>query len=175
MAEVFVLLRSAVTALFLLAAFAPAQTAINPFLGYWKLNPGRSTFPSPPPDGYFNFRRYEQKPDGWVAHTVISGMSKAGDLLYTVARYDEKEYPVYNSSTLGTYLASGTKPAMTVAFKRMDDHTLQYTDRVNGRITSRGPCTVSADGGTLTIESHAFNAEGKETSVSIFVYEPQAK
>jgi hypothetical protein len=161
------------TALVFLVGGAGGQTASNPLIGYWKLNLNRSTISGKPPEGYFNFRKYEQKPNGWMAHTVTSGMAKAGDFLFTVARYDDTEYPVYNSGTLGTFLSSGTKPDMTVAFKRIDERTIEYTDRIKGRIASRGPCTVSRDGATLTIVSHAFDADGKEKSVSTSVYERQ--
>lgn len=159
--------------LLFLAGGAGGQTVGNPFVGSWKLNLSRSTIAGKPPEGYFNFRRYEQKPNGWMVHTVTSGTAKGGDFLFTVARYDDTEYPVYNSGTLGTFLSSGTKPDMTVAFKRIDERTIEYTDRVKGRVTSRGPCTVSKDGATLTIVSHAFDAEGRERPVSTSVYERQ--
>jgi hypothetical protein len=161
----------ATATLLFLMGHAGAQIAANPFIGYWKLNLNRSTFAGTPPEGYFNFRRYEETPNGWVAHTAMSGTAKTGDFLFTVVRYDEKEYPVYNSATLATFLTAETKPDMMVAFKRIDERTIEYTDRIKGRISSRGPCTVSRDGTTLTIVSHAFDAEGKERSVSTMVYE----
>lgn len=159
--------------LILLITAAHAQTATNPFAGYWKLNVTRSTIAGNTPEGYFNYRQYEEKPGGWIAHTMIQGFTKAADILFTVAKYDGNEYPVYTSASLGTFLANGTKSDRTVAFKRVDDHTIEYTDRTNGKITSHGPCTISTDGKTLTITSRAVDATGKERAASTMVYERQ--
>jgi len=163
-------------ALLVLTGITGAQPArTNPFIGRWKLNVGRSTFPDPPPQGYFNLRQYEEMPDGSVAHTMLWGTSGTGDLLVTVARWDGNEFPVYNAHTLAPFLANGTKPVMTVTFKRVDEHTIEYTDRVSGRISSHGPCSVSPDGSTLTIVSHALDPGGKERSLTTLIYERQTK
>ena len=106
-------------------------------------------------------------------HTVVSTIDKAADFAYTAARYDEKEYPVYTSETLGTFLSAGTMPARTVAFKRADLYTLEYTDRQNGKITGTGTSIVSKDGKTITETNRTFDSQGKETSSNVVVYEKQ--
>ena len=161
-------------ALMFLTGLAGAQTEVaSRFAGFWKLSVSRSKIAGSSGDGYFNYRQYEPRADGLVAHTMIRGDATRGDFLFTVARYDGKEYPVYDSRSLAAFLAAGTKPDLTVTFKRLDDSTIEYTDRVKGRIASGGPCAVSRDGTTLTIVSHTFDAEGRERSVSTLVYERQ--
>jgi hypothetical protein len=151
-------------------AQAPAE---NPFIGFWKLNLERSRLPTPPPANYVRLRRYEDQGGGWMFHTIIDSIGKAADFTFAAARYDEKEYPVYTSGTLGTFLSTGTMPARTVAFRRTDLYTLEYTDRQNGKISATGSSTVTKDGKTLTETNRTFDSQGKETSTSVVIYEKQ--
>src|ERR1700722_14817848 len=108
----------------------PAQAPVeNPFIGSWKLSLERSRLSGTPPPNYVRLRRYEDHGGGWMFHTVVDSIGKAADFTFAAARYDENEYPVYSSQTLGTFLSAGTQPARTVAFKRVDLYTLDYTDR----------------------------------------------
>lgn len=163
------------SALALLCAFAThAQApAANPFLGSWKLNLERSKLSGKLPAGYVSFRHYEDHGSGWMYHTIVNTYETGASFTITAARYDEKEYPVYTSPQLGVFLTTGTKTPRTVAFKKVDPHTLEFTDRYNGTVSARGVCTVSPDGKTLTITDTDFDGNGKKASDNVFVYDRQ--
>ncbi len=151
-------------------AQAPSE---SPFVGMWKMNLERSQLPFSPPPNYSRLRSYQDRGDGWMYHTVIDSIGNAADFTFATARYDEKEYPVYTSRTLGAFLSDGTKPARTVAFKRVDLYTLEYTDRENGKVSGTGSSTVSKDGKTITETDLTFDGQGKQTSRSVVIYEKQ--
>jgi hypothetical protein len=56
------------------------------------------------------------------------------------AKFDGKEYPVKNDPG-----------NTTVSLKRIDDHTIEETDRRNGKITDVIRTTASADGKTINV------------------------
>jgi hypothetical protein len=158
-----------------LAAFgvkAQSPTA-NPFAGVWKQNTERSKMNGTPPPEWRNFRRYEEQANGWMVHTISWSFAGGADFTFTTVRYDGMEYPVYTSSTLGAFLGARRRPVRTVAFKRTDAHTLEFTDRENGKVSATGVCTVSPDGKTLTEDDRDFDPQGKEIVHSILVFEKQ--
>jgi hypothetical protein len=60
-------------------------------------------------------------------------------------KFDGKDYPDY-----GPEITPGT----TSCAKRIDEHTIQVTDKLNGKVTSTHELTVSQDGMTLTDTRH---------------------
>jgi hypothetical protein len=154
---------------FALQAQAPA-TAANPFLGSWKRNFEKSG--APVPAGVTSIREYQDR-GGLMLHTIVTTTPNGGSFTFTAAKYDGQEYPVYVARTLGEFLSTGTKPARTVAFIRKDAHTLEWTDRQNGRISSTGVNQVSEDGKTMTETVKQFDAQGKQTSSSVLVFDKQ--
>jgi hypothetical protein len=123
-------------------------------VGVWKLNPERSHLRARPADSEV-FRQYEDHGNGWMFHTVITISSRGAGFLYAAARYDGKQYPVYNGDLLGESISDGTKTPRTVEFDRISAYQFRWTDRTNGRETQGGICTVSQDGNTLTITAHS--------------------
>ncbi len=122
----------------------------RPFVGIWRLDPGKSHLPAPP-NGFAVYRQYEDHGGGWMYHTVITITPRRTDFLFTAARYDSKQYPVYNAANLGSFIRGGERTPRTVEFTRIDANKFLWTDRFNGRVVAGGVCTVSADGNTLTI------------------------
>ncbi len=143
-----------------LAALSPslvtAQTdsGNQPFVGVWKLNVQRSHMRAPPAD-FALYRQYEDRGDGWMYHTVINVSSRGAGFLFAAARYDGKQYPVYNALLLGKFSSLGTPTPRTVEFDRISSHQFRWTDRTNGNVVEGGVCTVSADGNTLSITDQA--------------------
>ena len=146
----------------------------NVFIGTWKLNLQKSKLQGSPPPNYADFRKYEDRGGGWMFHTIIFSWAGGAGFGFTAARYDGKEYPVYTSSDeLGAFLTQGTKPVRTVAFKLVDSHTLEFTDRENGKTSASGVCTVSTDGKVLTETDRLFDNQGKEKSTVVSIYDKQ--
>jgi hypothetical protein len=56
-------------------------------------------------------------------------------------KFDGKDYPQQGPRAT---------PGETSSAKRIDEHTLQVTDKLNGKVTSRHESVVSQDGMTLT-------------------------
>jgi hypothetical protein len=145
----------------------------NPFVGMWKLSLERSRLSDSPPPNYVRFRGYQDRGGGWMYHTIVDSIGNAADFTFAAVRYDGKEYPVYTSLTLGRFLSLGAKSPRTVAFRTTDPRTLDYIDRVIGKITATGTSTVSKDGKTITETDRTFDSGGREKSKSIVVYEKQ--
>jgi hypothetical protein len=154
-----------------LQAQAPAPDK-NPFLGIWKLNYQKSTVAAPAP-GTVRMRKYEDRGDGLILHTVVTSGPINVDFLYTACRWDGKEYQVFNSRTLAEFVDKGSKARQTVAITLKDTHTMVWTDRVNGVVTTTGVNQVSEDGKTMTESTKRFDRDGKQTSSSIVIYEKQ--
>jgi hypothetical protein len=58
----------------------------------------------------------------------------------------------------------GLAAPTTRAYSRVDDHTYQYVERVNGKITTTTRATMAADGKTRTLVTTGTNAAGKSVN-----------
>jgi hypothetical protein len=116
----------------LLALIASGLTAADlPFAGKWKMNPSKSEF------GGMTMT-YEQLAGGEMKATE-EGQSFTFKL-------DGKDYP--------------TPWGTTSAWKTIDAHTWESTDKVNGKVTGTDTLKLSADGKTLTVDSKNVRADG---------------
>lgn len=159
-------LPAALALLALAPALASAQTESGnrPFVGVWKLNVEKSHLRARRA-GFELYRQYEDHGSGWMFHTVVNTGTHAVGFLFTAARYDGKQYPVYNGKLLGEFSSAGQKTPRTVAFTRVSAYKILWTDRTNGRVTAGGACTVSQDGRTLTITDELPAGKPKSTQV----------
>jgi hypothetical protein len=174
--------RRRIIACMLLAGFGlSAQTPAPSFrrdllVGSWKVNWEKSKLQiadGPLPNLY---RRYEDYGDGLMLHTVIVvdvTQKHAQLMLIAAVKYDNKEYPTYTSERLANRLSTGKQPLETVAFKVTDAYKMEWTDRTSGKITGTGTVALSQDGKTMTDDSRNFNADGKQVSTAVLVYEKQ--
>jgi len=133
---------------------AHADSGNRPFVGTWKLNPEKSHLHGAP-NGFELFRQYEDHGNGWMFHTVINVSPRGVGFLFAAARYDGKQYPVWNAGLLGRSVIDGQKTPRTVEFDRISAYQFRWTDRTDGKVTQGGLCTVSPDGMTLTITAKA--------------------
>ena len=147
---------------------APAPTS-NKVLGTWKLNLEKSKFsPGEPPRS--NVRQFVARPDGFIIST-ISGISAQGIPTFTMsaARYDGKNYRLYNQVTLAELMMNGTKSQTTQSYKVIDDYTVEITNRENGKVTTVLTRTVSKDLKTMTLVTKGANAQGQPiNNVEVF-------
>jgi hypothetical protein len=156
-----------------LHAQAPA-TGANPFLGSWRLNFEKSGITVPA--GIIVVRQYQDQGGGLMLHTIASISPDPNDgagFTFAAARYDGKDYPVFVPETLGTFLGAGSKPTRTVAFIRKDANTLEWTDRQSGTISATGVNKVAEDGKSMTETVKVFDAQGKQTSSSVAMFDKQ--
>ena len=65
------------------------------------------------------------------------------------------------------------KPPRTAAYFKRDDHTLEWTERVDGKIARTAIFKVSQDGKTLTENVKEFDPTGKLTGTPVIVYAKQ--
>ncbi len=88
-------------------------------------------------------------PDGKPAHNEWTG------------KFDGKDYPLV-----------GDPSSDTRACKKIDDRTMEITNKKAGKVTTTGRVVISADGMTRTLTVTGNDAAGKKVT-STFVYEKQ--
>ena len=66
----------------------------------------------------------------------------------------------------------GAAAPTTRVYSRIDDRTVQYVSKVNGKVTTTTRMTISADGNTRTLVTTGTGADGKPVN-STAVYERQ--
>ncbi len=135
-------------ALFAAALLAVAAWGADPLIGTWKLNLDRSKFsPGPPPKSHtLNFSQ-----DGEFIVSKSEGVNAKGEQTGSSSRWkkDGQDYALTGSKTLDT-----------MAVKRIDDHTADFTYKKAGKVVSSLRLAISKDGKTATTTSKGTNADG---------------
>ncbi len=139
--------RTLVLALMVSVAGATASFAANANMGKWKLNEAKSKFSPGAPHNTVVV--YEAAGDS--VKVTVDGVDEGGKATHNewTGKFDGKEYPVMGSPT-----------GDTRAYTEVDDHTLMFTEKKGGRVTTSGRITVAADGKSRTVTSTATNAQG---------------
>ena len=121
----------------------------DPHVGSWKLNEAKSKFT--PGTVKFTTIVYESvaanmkvtthgiEANGKTAHSEWSG------------KFDGKDYPV-----------TGRPNQDTRSCVKVNDRTLEFTARKNGKVTVTGLSLVSADGTSCSVTATGITPEGKE-------------
>lgn len=130
-------------------------------VGSWKMNPAKSKYePGPAPksqtlkidavgaDGV-KFTSDTVPADGKPIHFEFQ------------AKYDGKDVPV-----------KGNPDFDTLAYKRIDDNTVEATTKRNGKVVGTGRVVVSNDGKTRTLTQTGTDAKGQKIH-NVIVYERQ--
>ena len=127
----------------------------NPELGTWKNDVAKSKYsPGPPPKS--QTAKYEVWQDGFkltIDAVDAKGQTTRSEVIF---KYDGKEYPV-----------PGAAQPTTITFKRIDDHTTEQVDRVNGKVTVTRRRTISRDGKTATMTMTGTSAQGQTVNTTI--------
>ena len=124
-------------------------------MGVWKLNLAKSKYePGPPPKS--NTRTYEYLGKG-VEWTLTDTVDAQGNrtMAENIWRYDGKDYP------------TGNAPGAFTSYKNIDEYTMEYTQKLNGKVTAVITRTVSRDGKTMTHHTRGTNAQGQKVENTI--------
>ena len=94
---------------------------------------------------------------------VVDGTDSSGKAAHNewVGKFDGKNYPV-----------TGDPSVDVRSYMATDDHTWAVAQKKNGKITTSGTVTISADGKTRTVDAKGTDAQGKAVS-SHAVYDKQ--
>jgi hypothetical protein len=134
---------------FLAASMAAA--AADPLDGTWQLNVTNSMYdPGPAPKSVT--RKQSLKDD---TYTLVSEIEEADGSKRTLtfsAKLDGQDYPLTGSST-----------GDTIALKRVDANTIEFTQKKGGKVVGTGKHRVSEDGTELEI---SFKGESKDEEFS---------
>ena len=134
--------------------------AANTSVGTWKYNAAKSKFDPGPP---YKSRTVKVEAHGEGIKVTVDGVSGDGSkhaYSYT-ANYDGKDNPV-----------TGNPMADTIAYKRIDDNTVEATTKKAGKVAANIKIVVAKDGKSMTVSSKGKNAKGEATSSEV-VYDRQ--
>jgi hypothetical protein len=118
-------------------------------MGTWKLNEAKSKFT--PGVTKNTMVVYEAAGDQVkVTSNGVDAKGKATRFQWS-GRFDGKNYPV-----------TGDLNSDARSYKKIDDHTLAFTNWNHGRVAGTGRTVVSADGKSRTVTSSGTTAKGKD-------------
>ncbi|MFZ0798164.1 MAG: hypothetical protein WCA13_04500 [Terriglobales bacterium] len=131
----------------------------NPVMGTWKLNEAKSKFPPGAPKNPTVV--YEAAGDS--VKVTVDGVDSDGKPTHNewTGKFDGKDYPLV-----------GDPMSDTRSYKKVDDRTMELTNKKGGKVTATGRIVVSADGKTRTVTVSGTDATGKKVK-SIAVYDKQ--
>ena len=143
----------------LFAAIAVCVAAEDVNMGTWKLDDAKSKIAAGAPKNTTVV--YEAAGDS--VKVTVDGVDADGKPSHNewTGKFDGKDYPV-----------TGDPTADTRSYKRINDHTLALTNTKDGKVTTTGRITVSADGKTRTVTTSGKDASGNKID-SIAVYNKQ--
>jgi hypothetical protein len=124
----------------------------DPVVGTWELNLTKSKF-SPGPGPRSETRTYVAV--GKDIKATAKGVDAKGKPLleqWTV-NYDGKERP-----------ETGSPDAETLALKRIDAFTTEFTEKKGGKVVITGTRVIAKDGKVMTITAKGTNAKGQTIS-----------
>lgn len=133
--------------------------ASDPNMGTWKLNEAKSKFP---PVATKN-TTVVYAPAGDQVKVTTDGTTADGKPVQTewTGMFDGKDYPL-----------TGDPNANSRSYTKIDDHTLELTNKKDGKVTTTGRITVSADGKTRTLKVSGTSPDGKKFNYTA-VYDKQ--
>lgn len=138
-------------------------------VGNWKLNFAASRIPGPEPQ--MHVRRYSMGPDGiLIGLAVVIAADGTPSFLQFAAKPDGKDYPEFDAGSSAKYLMDGSPPLATYAETPVDSHTVEWTDKYDGRVTFSGRKSVSEDGNTMSITAVVKNERNEELEL-LFVFD----
>jgi hypothetical protein len=142
-----------------LVGAAIAVAADDPFLGTWKLNEAKSKLsPNAPKNTTVVYQAA-----GDAVKITTDGTDAQGKPIHSewTGKFDGKDYPVSNDPA-----------ADARAYQKVDDHTLAFDNKKDGKATLSGRITVSADGKSRTVMLSGTGPDGKKF-ISTAVYDKE--
>ena len=131
-------------------AGAACFAADDPQIGTWKLNEAKSKLT--PGEGKNTTVVYEAAGD--QVKVIIDGTDKDGKPTHNewTGKFDGTDYAV-----------TGDQKSDMRSYKKVDDHTLAFTVKKDGKTTITGRIVVAADGKSRMVTAHAAGEQGKES------------
>ncbi|MEY2485327.1 MAG: hypothetical protein QOH39_975 [Verrucomicrobiota bacterium] len=133
--------------------------ATDPQMGTWKLNDAKSKMaPGTPKNSMVVYKSMMGK-----VKVTIDGTDEKGKPTHNEwsGKFDGKDYPV-----------TGDPSSDSRSYKKVDDRTMDFTGKKDGKTTFSGRIAVSADGKTRTVTASGTTAKGKKFK-STGVYDKQ--
>jgi hypothetical protein len=149
--------------LLLTVALCFAGTALSfaqsPQMGTWKLDEAKSKIPA----GVVKNSTVIYANEGGNVKVTTDGTGGDGKPMHTewTGKFDGKEYPL-----------TGDPTADSRTYKMIDEHTLELTSKMSGKVTNSGRVVVSPDGKTRTLHLTANDSSGKKVS-GVSIYDKQ--
>jgi len=147
-------------AVVLMLAFCIAGVAVclaqSSMMGTWKLNEAKSKFGA----GATKNSTVIYEAAGDDVKVTVEGTDTTGATTHSdwTGKFDGKDYPVTGDSTSDTR-----------SYKKVNDRTVTFTAKKDGKVTLTGRIVLSADGKTRTVTTSAINKEGaKITSTAVY-------
>ncbi len=136
------------------AAFALCLAA-DANMGTWKLNESKSKLAP----GAAKNDTVVYAADGDNVKITVDGVSSDGKPIHHewTGKYDGKDYPV-----------TGDPTSDARSYKKIDDHTLDFAVKKDGKTTVTGRVVVSADGKSRTVTTTATDSSGKKVTSTGF-------
>ena len=129
--------------------------AADEFIGTWKLNEAKSKISAGPKNTTVI---YEAAGDSVKVTTDGTGSEGKPSHSEWTGKFDGKDYPV-----------TGDPNADTRSYKKVNDHTLAFTNKKDGKVTITGQGVVSADGMSRTVTLSGTDSKGeKYTSTAVY-------
>lgn len=140
-------------------AGAALSFADNPNMGTWKLNEAKSKIPAGAPKNTTVV--YEAAGDR--VKVTTDGTDRDGKPSHTewTGKFDGKDYPL-----------TGDSNADSRSYKQVNDHTLDLTNKMGGKVVTTGRVAVSKDGKMRTLHLTGTDSAGKKIS-STAVYDKE--
>ena len=128
-------------------------------MGTWKLNEAKSKIGP----GIQKNTTVVYAAAGDSVKITVDGVDADGRPIHNewTGKFDGKDYPV-----------TGDSSSDTRAYKQVNDHTLDITNKKGSKVTTTARVVVSADGKSRTVTAHGKDAKGKKVS-STSVYDKQ--
>ena len=143
-----------------------AQSA-SPLSGTWKLNIATSTYSPSNTVPKSGTTQFDVTKDGVKA--VIDGVDSQGRATHQeyTAIFDGKDYP-----WKGTIAGQPSPNQDAIAWKKIDDHTYEITNKLKGQTLTSSRIVVAKDGKSRTNTTSGKNAQGVTVNATA-VYEKQ--
>ena len=125
--------------------------AADSFMGTWKLNEAKSKIAA-----------------GSPKNTAVVYEAAGDNVKVTVDGTDGDGKPLHNEWTGkfdgGDYPVTGDATSDMRSYKKVDEHTLTFTGKKDGKETLSGRIVISADGKTRTVTVTATDSKGKKVT-----------
>jgi hypothetical protein len=136
-----------------------AYAADDPNMGTWKLNEGKSKIEA----GTAKNTTVVYAADGDNVKVTTDGVDGSGKTTHSEwsGKFDGKAYPV-----------TGDPNVDTRTYKKVNDRTMEITNKKGDKVTTTGKIVVAKDGKSRTVNTHGTTSDGKKVD-NTYMYDKQ--